>query len=254
MKKLRIILALALAAATVLGLTSCLALDRAKEHQIKYAEGKTDEVEFRGKTYKKLPRSVYELSSYLLTRDENYRLTESDVPVLLSDEFGRPATYDKRLDVIMSLPLSEYFTTEEHFDDYSARIRDPEFTSYAVVDNEYEEDTYKLKEQKIAVLPESVCALLTGDADDGELAVADENAADAVVYNGYYVLTLYPSTADGLVINADAEVGVIEYNGKRYLKRDAGEDGYSLSRLSDKTDEALTPYYDEQSFGFVYYD
>ena len=280
MKKIvKIILALALAAATAFSLTSCLALDRAKERHIKYVEDKNDEVTFNGKTYKRLPKTSYAFSSSLLTLDEDYRITEPDVPVLLSNMYGFYASYDEERDLICSTvtresaseesdpffsgffnygrEFNEYYTTEEHYEEYSAMIEHPDFTSFALKQNVYDDDDfYRVKDEKIVVIPEKVMSLLLDDMNDKERAVTDEDTADYIVSEGYIAATLYSSTSDGLVINFGSEIDVIAHKDNHYLRYGVYDGDYSLVRLSEDADKAMSPYYDEMStyYGYDYYD
>ena len=182
MKAIKRIAALVLLAALALSLTSCLSLDEAKAHHMKFTDDSFETVSFGGKTYKRLPSDkngyMFNLAFF---ETENYWLTAEDVPVLLSDRYGSAARYEKDHDLIYcpafyfdsdggeyymyySSDSSQYFyATEEHYDEYSKMLSEPDLTAFATTVLELsdpDEETYGSYKEKALILSEEASALL----------------------------------------------------------------------------------------------
>ena len=262
MKTVKRITALALVAVLAFCLTSCLALDDAKAHHMIYNDGK-NEIVFNGKTYKcahlKRTRYAAEWSNsmnltteyLLLNYGYEYRVTEADVPVLLSDRLGARAAYDPRLDVICDYDL--YFP-EDKYDEYYKKFSDPEFTRLTCIVDEfdYENGSYdELRESrdsflKLKPLPDAVSSELlpriTGNAELKEPEIDLKNS-------GAYVVSLYLTNDDISVVSQNV-IEIYMYEGKYYLDAYVPYEYTDITNgivyeLSEKASDALDDYLEQ---------
>ena len=275
MKAFKKILTVVLLAALALSLTSCLSLDEAKAHHLKYADITRETISFNGKTYKKLPETSYNVAPSFLYSDGEYNLTAPDVPVLVSEMYGSDAYYNGQYDLILvwngsedkvesalrlnvlrsdSMEIvSEYFTSEENYEKYAAEFEDPDFTSYSAEKYVYDQDTYELMSHTIEVLPDNVAKMLTDEMKNEENAVSDARTAQSVFDNSPRTV-FDSSTADGLLNDPARGIMVFEYGSDHYAAFiEDGEATDTLTRLSEETVKAIEPYLDDSGYDFEYY-
>ncbi len=246
------IIAAAIALASLLALSSCATLDRAKEHHMKYKDETKEEIEFDGKTYRLLPETKYGLTAfYLYCGDGDYCVTESDVPVLLSRIFGSSAEYDAASDVIrcreyiedsasafgvsrLSFPptFGRYYCAEENFDKYTELLNGAELTKLRIDRGYYSEegDFETLVPELPAELTEQIFGSLTR-----KNKLSEDEASDVRI-GAAYLCCLLNTDETGTVYDPNT-VEVHRLDDSFYL---IVEDG--IYRLSDKTASAITEY------------
>lgn len=218
MKRLTKILALVLVLAAAMSLTSCLALDKAKENRMT-ASGNWDKIEFHGKTYKIFPASGSNTSFRLMFERELYSAATSDVPILLLRRFGSNAFYDKDLDIIQNGDL--YFP-EDKYDEYVKLFSNPVFSKIIGVKEEYRENG----ERKIVPVPlsDKASRAILDALEKGEKITGD--TYDAVLYSGSYSAALYIATDDMKIVKENC-INIINRNGE-YFAEDPMSDLYRL--------------------------
>ena len=217
MKYLKRIIAFVLIALTAVNLTSCLALDRAKAHHMKYGDD-NETIVFRGTEYKKLPSTRAAFRSNYLSSEERYNLTASDVPVLLSGTFGTEADYDGEFDVITTYGIAvaddslfpggrfdyngtvAFFATAEHYDEYAETLRSPRFTTLAVVEPEIDTDSGKYRETFVA-LKGAFAKELTALIESAKPCSDEE--LDRIMSDGYHMINIYRTTDDLFAVDSE---------------------------------------------------
>lgn len=260
MKKIKIIIALALVAATAFSLTSCLSLNEAKARHMKYTDETHEEISFNGKIYKKLPYSKYGTKLDYYHTGVNYNLTENDVPVLLSDTYGMFAEYSADLDLIMTegnvtTPygymenVSAYFTTEENYEKYSEERKDPDLSSIAVVKSEFDpEDYYSNIDSEFIIIPEKIVSMLTSDIENGDVLKGDK--ASGIIKKHKTYQTFFMCTPDGLAVSP--YLMYLIGSEDAYYIYDPGRRGTEVTEITSGTFEALKPYFGNADY--FYYD
>ena len=260
MKKIKIIIALALVAATAFSLTSCLSLDEAKAHHMKFTDDTFETISFAGKTYKKLPKSDTGcLFNTYLFGDETYWLTKEDVPVLLSKRYGLWSSYDSSHDIICSGPVFEgeywsngeldsdtaggFFTTEEHYEEYKKMLDEPELVTFTTTVWEFDEELGKYSD-KALTLPEDAAKLFDAEIRNMESGDLKNELSDDTLQQ-----TFYRSSADGFVIDGTS-INVISNKDGLWLVKS----WRSYYRLSDETAKALEPYMGDNDNYIDYYE
>ncbi len=206
MKIIRRIAAVAVAAVMLFSLTSCLALDEMREHRIDRKEG--GELVFNGKEYVALPKTDYTTWNLLFVGDI-YWVCDEEVPVLLSNRFGRSAYYDKDLDIISAFDL---YCAKEKYDEYSEMFLHPSLDVYAVIQHVLNDETGETEMKKVALSEELTAAL--NDALSGE-PVAQE-IADAVYSSGSFYEEIYKTDKDFAVVDPNP-LSLVSLSGKWYV-------------------------------------
>jgi len=260
MKKIKIVIALALVAATAFSLTSCLSLDEAKAHHMKFTDDTFETISFAGKTYKKLPNSYSGCEFNTVCFDDDaYWLTKEDVPVLLSKRYGIRVSYDSRHEIIGNDGIgfwiiddhereaaTGYYTTEEHYEEYKKMLDEPELVTFTttVLDFDPDVEEYGYYKEKLLILSGKAADLLNDTIENGDKADRPD------FEKGYYTeQTFCRSTADGFVIDSTAYIVIDSDVYGFWLETPSG-----YKKLSDETAKALEPYLDENSNHVVYYD
>ena len=214
MKNFKRIIAVLLIALTAVNLTSCLALDRAKAHHMKYGDD-NETIVFRGTEYKKLPSTRAAFRSNYLSSEERYNLTASDVPVLLSGTFGIEADYDAEFDVITTYEIASvqdsvfrfdlngadaFFTTAEHYDEYAKTLRSPRFTTLAVAEPVIDSESGKYREVLVALkggVAKTIVSLI-----ESAKPCSDEEL-DRIMSDGYHMINIYRTTDDLFAVDSE---------------------------------------------------
>ena len=228
-----------------LSLCSCRYIDEQREAQAFYNEDKT-EIEFDGAVYKQMNigsryHPIMDVDGYYYDRP-SYRVTEKDVPVLLSSVYGNSlyvndrkttleasATYNMFVDAYDWEPT--YFFREDIYDKVKQILVDGDMDHYYFDYYHYptnsDDDSYK-----------HVTELL-----DDELTAAFNKAISVPREEkiGYQSL---PSDTDILIINAcDADM-LIEYSDHQYYIIRDGADFYAWDGNTSFPDNCLAKIYD----------
>ena len=270
MKTLKRIIAVLLIAATAFCMTSCLALDRMKERQMFFVEGEGDKISFNGKTYVKLPLAYYStkysrIPAYNYTTENlllsgyngtgNYRVTEPDVPVLLSREYGSYADYDPELEIIWSNGL---YCLEKDYEEFKTLFAETKPDHYAVISHVPEEDEDGNTNQRfeLKLLSETISSELNAALNGKPV---DEDTRDVIYNSGNIIFGIYRTTADKRVVEEEAH-NIWRNRSGFFIQH--GEDLYPLTEeaakvLTEEVDELLPftsdgdvviagdPYYDD---------
>ncbi len=174
MKKMKRIVALSVALILVcFSATGCNAIDEMRNNQAFYTE--TGGVKLRGTDYLPLPENEYFRP---FKRDDSavIRITEPDVPVLLSAEFGDYSTLYNDGEILYSNYMDVYYCRVDKYPEYNAVLSAPfEPTGYCYTYRvlntdtlEYIEHIYQLTAEQVKAVDE-IRATVTP-------TVQDENA------------------------------------------------------------------------------
>ena len=276
MRSFKKIAAVILVAALALSLTSCLSLDEAKAHHLKYTDDTHETISFNGKTYKKLPDTLNSVCPAFIYGDGKYNLTDSDVPVLVSDVYGSDAFYNEEFDLISAwtssedtveqtyrlrvfgsdslMTVSEFFTTEEHYKEYAAEMEHPEYTTFATTLSEFDKETEVYGPERVLVLSDEAAALLEKLMKDEDLAAKD-GEAERILNGSQYCNDIWPSTKDGLIVDQSRAVTVsYDYENGYFISFvDDGGETETVVLLSDEAEALLKPYLGDYDNGYYYY-
>ena len=201
MKVFKRIIAAALFAVMVFSLTSCLALDDAKAHQMKWVKGDDKKIEFGDKTYVALlatKLSTNYFFKYDSTWRETYRLTEPDVPVLLKDRYGLIAGYDKELDIIRCAEI--LYCTEDKYDEYYKLFTTADLSYLSAFVNKWDKNTHEMISD-FESLPKKTCDEIF-ELTAGNEAV-DKDTGELIRMAGTEVAAFYRTTEDCVVVDTD---------------------------------------------------
>ncbi|MBQ7670140.1 MAG: hypothetical protein IJS45_05405 [Clostridia bacterium] len=219
MKVFKRMIAAALFAVMIFSLTSCLALDDAKAHQMKWVEGEDKKIEFGDKTYVALLATKLS-TKYFFKSDatwrETYRLTEPDVPVLLKDRYGLIAGYDKELDLIRCAEI--LYCTEDKYDEYYKLFTTADLSYLSAFVNIWDEKTHDMA-YNFETLPKKTCdeifELTSGDD------VVGKETGELIRMAGMEVATLYRTTEDCVVVDTDPYF-IYSFQGVYYVMTNNG--------------------------------
>lgn len=207
MKKTKRLLALSVAIILVVcSATGCNAIDELRNNQAFYTE--TGGVKLRGVEYLPLPENEYFRP---FKRDDStvVRITEPDVPVLLSLEFGDYSTLYNDGEILYSSYMDVYYCRVDKYAHYSAVLDAPFHPTgycytYNVLDTdtmEYTEHIYQLTAEQVKTV-DDILATVTP-------TVQDENAN----YTYDYFVAL--DACDDTMLLRDETVS-IAVNGREY--------------------------------------
>ena len=140
MKIIKRLSAFLLLAAVIFSLSSCLALDNAKEHRMTFCKDDRTEIEYNGKKYLEL--SLNGIKSRYLAENRNgdpYYVTTPDVPVLLAGSEGYSASFDPENGIIIT--PEQTYCSEENYDKISEIVNEEKekFTALGVFTYAYVE-------------------------------------------------------------------------------------------------------------------
>ncbi len=207
MKKVKRSLALLLALILVcLSATGCNAIEEMRNNQAFYTE--TGGVKLRDTDYLPLPQNEYFRP---FKRDDNtvIRITEPDVPVLLSSEFGDYGSLYNDGEILYCNYMDSYYCRVDKYSEYNAVLTAPfEPTGYCytyhVLDTdtlEYIEHIYQLTDEQAKTVDE-ILATVTS-------TVQDRNA------NYTYDYFVQLNACDDTMLLRDEAVGIAK-NGNEY--------------------------------------
>ncbi len=259
MKTVKRILSIMLVIAFALSLSSCLALDRAKEHRMIYTDEKKEEIVYKDKHYLVFKAPNDRAFSVSVAGDENYNVTTDDVPVLLADSQGDSATYDEESDIIYVTDqyrpgkyifdyydwdnnVNKYYLPEDRYDEYVEKIGDAEFTNLGKT--EYDEKSGEDFKYDFIVLADGVSSEVL-DALKNKLVNGE--TSENVRKNGYECGWFYLTTSDGLVISDD-RIEIFDYRDSYY----AVLNGNTVAEIDDGTADKLDLY--DSDIDYRYYD
>ncbi|MBR6918533.1 MAG: hypothetical protein IKN38_10150 [Clostridia bacterium] len=243
MKIFKRILAVVLAAASLLCFSSCLALDRAKEHQMFLgekvrvrSEGNDNyadrDIIFKDKTYVRVaPYGFYETRYFRFDftfRDE-YRVTDTDVPVLLAEQYGTVAEYDADLDIIWY--ADSFYCTEENYEKYSRLLTEPDLSCVAIEDC----SNPHADRAEFIILPETISKEILSLEN-----INDAGLKDHIYMRGIAVMQLYITTPE-LDIFDIRDVIVFEYQNEYYA---VSENKEKMAKLPDDVVDELKSHPD----------
>lgn len=187
-------------------MTGCNAIDEMRENQAFYTD--TGGVNLRGADYLPLPENEYFRP---LKRDDSrvIRITESDVPVLLSSTYGKYGTLYNDGEILYSNYMDIYYCRVDKYAQYNAILASPfEPTGYCYTYHvlntdtvEYTEHFYQLTAEQATAVDE-VLATVTP-------TVQDENAS----YTYDYFVEL--NACDDTMLLRDETVSIAK-NGQEY--------------------------------------
>lgn len=266
MKKMKRLLALITALILVcLSATGCDAIDEMRNNQAFYTE--TGGVKLRGVEYLPLPENEY-FRPFKLDDSAVIRITEPDVPVLLSSEFGDYSSLYNDGEILYSNYMDSYYCRVDKYSEYNAVLAAPfEPTGYCytyrVLDTdtlEYTEHIYQLTAEQAKAVDEILFTvtptLQDGDADYTYDYFVDLDACDDTM--------LLRDDAVNIAING-TEYTIVRpnYNGKREDLRytvpseysamfdSIVKQGYDAVKASDKYFDDLYGY-DEDEYDIDY--
>ena len=219
MKVFKRIIAAALFAVMVFSLTSCLALDDAKAHQMKWVKDEDKKIEFGDKTYVALLATKLS-TKYFFDSDaswrETYRLTDPDVPVLLKDRYGLIAGYDKELDIIRCAEI--LYCTEDKYDEYYKLFTTADLSYLSAYVSKYDEKTHDMKFD-FETLPKKTSDEIFELTSGGE--TVDKETGELIRMAGMEVISLYRTTEDCVVIDTDPYF-IYSFQGVYYVMTENG--------------------------------
>ena len=272
MKIIKRVIALILFAALAVSMTSCLALDEAKEHQMFYNNESRTEILYKDKVYKEFLaegkytdynrylRLKYTTKWMLLNNGYGYTVNEKDVPVLLSGWEGSSAEYDPENDIIWN--YDDMYFPADKYDEYAAMFTDPQLDglAYEKYTMPAEKDRRKYGE-RTATLEELSPDLEKAVFDAMSTEKIDEDMLEMVNVGGYSVFELYLISKDGPVVSSDP-VRIYKYKNYYYVITYYEYEGYKLdtligSNLEDIGESQYYAYYDGDFDNYIdgiYYD
>ncbi len=252
MKKVKRFVALFTALILVcLSATGCNAIDEMRENQAFYTE--TGGVKLRGTDYIPLPENEYFRP---FKRDDSavIRITEPDVPVLLSSEFGDYSTLYNDGEILHSNYMNVYYCRVDKYAHYNAVLDAPfEPTGYCYTYNvldtdtlEYTEHLYQLTNAQAKAVEEILFAVTPTVQDEdvkyGYDYFVELNACDNTM--------LLRDEAVSIAVNGNEyTIGRPHYNGEReYLQ-------YTVpSEYSSMFDSIVKQGYDAAKAADAYFD
>lgn len=244
MKVLKKITALVLFAALAASLTSCLALEKAKAHHMIYKDDNFDTIIFNEKTYKEMSNTKYALSAFYYN-DDIYRVTDSDVPVLLSEDYGAVAQYDKKLDVIK---CGNYYCPEDEYDEFQKMLNESDIDTVCLAKDRYYE--ISSDEEWLVPLSEETSRAIFELLESEPL---DEDTADLIIRAGYNIEVLYLTDKDLAVIDEDASMSLYIFKDKLYI-RDNDNKTYAVpDELQEQIKEKIGYEVDEYDDYIIVY-
>ena len=275
MKKLiKIAVSLVVLATVALSASSCAFIDEMRDHRMNFTDDTQESIEFRGKTYKRLPESdrwfvSYYYTSHYSDEDRAFSLSTKDVPLLLT-AFSENVQYDKKSDVIMrSMPDRIVYeasgdTSVDSGDDYviSYTTASPSYTYYC------SEENYERYEELLTSAPLTTLRVDWSGAYDSQMtalaeetsreilaAVDSENRVsyekrDEVQMRGSYIMSLIACDSDMLVCETELydvyslkDAYYISYDGLYYLLPDSVSE--DLTALQSAMEEYYNNFYYE---------
>lgn len=240
MKKSARIIALVLSLVTLcLSLSSCDFIDKMRENQGFWNEDGS--IKWNGETYKLLPKCEY-FAPEVEGSDNVIYVTESDVPVLLTNFYGEDFLLSKNGIFLMNEdPLyvsTDIYCRSDKYDETVAYLKTPGILSeYCYIyyayndDNVYEERRYQLTESEKA----AVTSVLKANPTKG----TDENPED---YE--YIIDLWLCSKDMLFMR-DLNCSILIQKGGSYLLSVEKQDGDALSTYYYSVPDSMNATFDK---------
>lgn len=167
-KTVKYISALIASALVVLSLCSCEKIDSMRERQI-LRNTAGDELFYKGSTYKfalqdknssyDLISSVYEIVD--MYHEKTMRITDADVPVLLTERLGTVASISVNSDIIKDKSRDIIYVKSNVFDKYNEYLKNISFDHYFIYTSQYTPQNGRTK-----VLPKLFPEDLTNEIAD----------------------------------------------------------------------------------------
>lgn len=231
-KYLKRILVLLMVSACIFAVSGCAALDEMRQNQAFFNED--GDILWNGNSYKKLPHCDY------LTVEIDYStdiyVTDSDVPVLLSDAFSHmrlSPTYDGIL-LKDYREMDSYYCIDTVYADLTARISAPfKPDKVCYLYSQYNEETEEF-EYRYYILSQAQLDVLT---------LVTETTVPMVIGNGWVLNYQYPISllecSEDMLLQREL-LTIALSNGTYYILRDASEGTQAF-----KVPEAHTAVFEE---------
>ncbi len=141
-KLLKNIALITLAVAVCISFSSCFSLDDVKANRAVYKNEEMTEIEFRGKTYKKIEENFSQyLSTYYL--GQTAHVVTPDVPLLLTEQFGDWMDFNERDDRIISVDYgSVHYCRSDIYDYVVKTLKENKFDYYCIEEYNSELEDY----------------------------------------------------------------------------------------------------------------
>ena len=261
-----LVLAIAMMAVT---LSSCRALDEAKEKRAVYTDDTYAEIECNGVIYRGIDTG--NLSFITRDCDYGYAATTSDVPILLTNWFGDSANMlnDNAIFYVYSYHYNDdgeqehksgyrNYIREDKYDDVQQAVKgaklDHYYLTYSdVIDyDDYSYEDYRALEEKYALLNDEATAVVN--------KALDSPLADRIKYTElgdseteYETIAIFVSDKDMLLTDNEVTYYLLNVNGKYYFWSGNMYDAYGVYPISKDDSGCIKKLFDDYP-GAVYYD
>lgn len=265
-KTVKIIALISAVVLLALSLCSCRNLDSMKAHQAVYTDETEHEILLDGYTYKIFNPDKLDII-YTNSFDYSYRVTDKDVPVLVSLYYGDylNVSKDRKVLVYQGIKSDVFYVREDVYADYENAVKDVKLDHYYLNYQNYTyEDVYYAYDNNILIDDD------TTEIIKKTLSMPDK---DKISYKklstgDYDQQIIYLRNCDEKMLLTDGvvRVTIINDKGKYYIwdgdTRDekticplADDDAEHIKKLFDSYPDAVTDYNVSYAFenGFDYY-